>query len=147
MTGMYFLFQCTHTNTHKLIHMYMDMDSQRSAYTLSMTAPCVSFRPPVMLILDLPTQRISCPFNGCRAGSTQHYSLFGIQLLINLRHVKTSEYLPRLNSNPPFSPSCHPSVSLCFLFSLSLLWYQQSAFHFCLFVLSLALSLQFVSLK
>lgn len=114
MTGMYFLFQCTHTNTHKLIHMYMDMDSQRSAYTLSMTAPCVSFRPPVMLILDLPTQRISCPFNGRRAGSTQHYSLFGIQLLINLRHVKTSEYLPRLNSNPPFSPSCHPFLSVSF---------------------------------
>ncbi len=97
----------------------MHIRSQHSANTLSMTAPCVSFPPPVMLILDLPTQRISCPFNGCRAASTQHYSLFGIQLLIDLRHVKTSECLPCLNSFPPFSPLCHPSVSLSLLFFLS----------------------------
>lgn len=96
--------------------------SQHSANTLSMTGPCVSFPPPVMLILDLPTQRISCPFNGCKAGSTQHYSLFGIQPLIDLRRVKTSECSPCLSLplllllSPRHVMSLFPSISL---FSLS----------------------------
>lgn len=71
---------CTNTytvQTHTYA-LYMDthIHSQCFANTLSMIAPCVSFSPPVMLMQDLPTERISCPFNGPR--NTTHCLAFSL---------------------------------------------------------------------
>lgn len=90
----------------------------------------MSFPPPAMLIVDLPTERSSSPFNDCRALSTQHYSLFGTQPLIDLCCVKTSELFPCLNFSPPLSALLYQH---CFSMSLSrslFLWLQHSASHF-----------------
>ena len=116
---------CTHTH------------AQLSANTLSMTAPCVSFPPPVMRILE-PASRENhlCPppFNGYRAGSTPHDSLFGTQPWIDLRHVKTSECSPCLNSPPSSSSSLSIMSSLYFLsfFCLPLCLFLSLCFQ-CLF--------------
>ena len=86
------------------------------------------------------------PFNGYRAGSTPHDSLFGIQPWIDLRHVKTSECSPYLNSFPSssFSLSVMSSLYFLFFFCLPLCLFLSLCFQ-CLFKLiawSVQLALQ-----
>lgn len=121
------VWTCTDTHTHKQTQLWHYLWQWR---------------------VDLPTERISSPFNDCRALSTQHCSLFGTQPLIILHCVKTSELFPCLNSSPPLSAL----YQHCFSMSLSrslFLWLQHSAFHFpCLYPHSLFLPVSScVSLK